>query len=213
MGLTDTVIATAKAEVGYHEGRSNGHWNNREKYAAQVPGLAWVSDQGQPWCAVFVSWVALKAGAADLFPRTASTNVGAQWFKDRGQWSEYPAVGAQVFFGKNGHMEHTGIVYAFDADSIYTVEGNTNTSGSAEGDGVYLKKHGRRDAWVQGYGLPKYPEPLKSADPARTPAPAPAPVHVPKAGPHVEAAIAELVKARPTPKVRRALRILRSLRK
>jgi hypothetical protein len=85
------------------------------------------------------------------------------WWKSRGEWSEYPAVGAQVIYG-NG--EHTGIVYDFDDTYVYTVEGNTNTNGSAEGDGVYLKKRLRRSPYVTGYGYPAIPGlRLKTADP------------------------------------------------
>jgi hypothetical protein len=158
------IISIAKKEVGYREGYSNGHWNNDEKYAESMPDLKWVSDQGQPWCAVFVSWCAEKAGVRELYPRTASTDIGASWFKQRGEWSTYPAVPAQVFYGDNGDMNHTGIVYDYDADYIYTVEGNTNDSGSREGNGVYLKKRARRDSYVQGYGYPKGLV-TKSADP------------------------------------------------
>jgi hypothetical protein len=156
------LVAIVKAEVGYHEGKSaSGHWNNKEKYAAQVPGLEWADYQ--PWCATFVSWAALKAGVDKLFPRTASCAAGVSWFKNKGRFSEYPAVGAQVFYGSGGGT-HTGLVVAFDADYIYAVEGNTNDNGSAEGDGVYLKKRARRDAHVYGYGVPAF-EGLISADP------------------------------------------------
>ncbi|SDL14202.1 CHAP domain-containing protein [Nocardioides sp. YR527] len=163
MSNASGIIKVAKAEVGYHEGRSGGHWNNKQKYSPAVPSLEW--SQNQAWCATFVSWCALQAGVTTLYPRTASTDLGARWFKDRGQWSEYPAVGAQVFFGVNGDMNHTGIVYGFDATYIYTIEGNTNASGSREGDGVYLKTRARRDSYVQGYGYPKFTEGIKSADP------------------------------------------------
>jgi len=129
-----------------------------------VPGLEWA--QNQAWCAVFVSWAVMKAGLSEFYPRTASTDTGAAWFKQRGQWSEYPAVGAQVFYGHNGDMNHTGLVYDFDLDFIYTIEGNTNDNGSAEGDGVYRKKRARRDDYVQGYGYPRIPNVrLRSADP------------------------------------------------
>lgn len=161
------ILKIARAEVGYHEGRSGSHWNNIQKYSKEVPGLQW--SNGQPWCATFISWCAFKAfGAAAMtfYPRTASTDAGAKWFKDRKQWSEYPAIGAQVFYGFHGDMNHTGIVYDFDNDWIYTIEGNTNASGSREGDGVYLKKRPRREDYVQGYGYPKFKKPLVSADPA-----------------------------------------------
>lgn len=215
MSVVSTLLAIAKGEVGYHEGRSGGHWNNIEKYAAQVPGLAWVSSSGSPWCAVFVSWCAMKAGLADLYPCTASTDAGAAWFKQRGQWSEYPAVGAQIFFGVNGNMDHTGIVRDFDDTNVYTVEGNTNTNGSVEGDGVYLKQHLRADPRVQGYG---YPAGIitRSADPKFKAA---VPVRKPTAGPNVEDAIKSVKAAKAAPKSMRAsvlasvLKALRGLRK
>ncbi|WP_406014318.1 CHAP domain-containing protein [Streptomyces sp. NBC_00984] len=161
--LTDKVIATARAEIGYREGKTNGHWNNKTKYGPAVPGLEWAD--WQAWCGTFVSWVAMTAGAAELFPRTASCAAGVKWFRDRKRFSEYPAVGAQVFYGTGG-SSHTGIVVSYTADTITTVEGNTNANGSAEGDGVYLKTRKRRDAYVYGYGYPDYPEGIQSADPA-----------------------------------------------
>lgn len=129
MSNPDDIINVAEAEVGYHEGRdADGDWNNIQKYSEQVPGLGW--SDGQPWCATFVSWCALQAGAADLFPRTASCATGLQWFRDRGRSSDYPAIGAQVFYGPGGGS-HTGIVYAYDSNYIFSVEGNAQTLDSA----------------------------------------------------------------------------------
>lgn len=159
------IIDIAKAELGYHEGRSpDGDWNNRQKYSPAVPGLEW--SQGQAWCATFVSWLALKAGHAGLYPRTASCDQAGAWFKSRRRWSEYPAVGAQVFYGTPSDLNHTGLVIAFDADTITTIEGNTNTIGSRQGDGVYQLVHQRRSPRIVGYGYPAFPEGIDSADPA-----------------------------------------------
>lgn len=165
MSQVAEVIRIAKGEVGYKEGFSGGHWDNKEKYAAEVPGLAWVSAGGWPWCAVYVSWLALKANVADLFPRSASCSYGVDWFRKKGRFSAYPAIGAQVFYGKDGGA-HTGLVVAYDANTITTVEGNTNTDGSPEGNGVYLRKRNRRDANTYGYGLPEYAEGITTADPS-----------------------------------------------
>ncbi|WP_458085801.1 CHAP domain-containing protein [Streptomyces malaysiensis] len=163
MGTAAGIIKVAKAEVGYQEGRANGHWNNKQKYSPAVPGLEWSNYQA--WCATFVSWCALKSGNEALYPRTASCLTGVAWFKQRKRFSEYPAVGAQIFFGPSGGS-HTGLVYDYDATYVYTVEGNTNGSGGAEGDGVYLKKRTRRDSYVYGYGYPDFADGIKSADPA-----------------------------------------------
>lgn len=185
MATVDRVLDVAKAEQGYHEGRdSDGNWNNNQKYSDETPGLEW--SDWQAWCATFVSWVAMKAGVADLYPRTASCYTGVQWFKNRNRFSEYPAVGAQVFFGSGGGT-HTGLVYAYDSDYIYTVEGNTNTSGSPQGDGVYFQKRERRSSYVYGYGYPAFAEGIDSADPAwadQKPReiPKPSPVYAPFPG-------------------------------
>lgn len=163
MTTAEQVIAVAKAEVGYREGYVNGRWNNDQKYSNETPGLEW-SDY-QAWCQTFQSWVFMRAGAAELAPRTASCWTAVQWFKARKRFSEYPAVGAQVFFGSGG-ASHVGLVHSYDEDFVYTVEGNTNTSGSPEGNGVYLRKRARRDPYLYGYGYPDYVGGIKSADPA-----------------------------------------------
>lgn len=164
MGYAEKIIEIAKAEVGYREGP-----NNKAKYAPEVPGLEWA--QNNMWCATFVSWCARQAGVAELYPVTASCDLGAAWFKKQGRLSDYPAVGAQVFYS-NEHTDadytHTGIVTGFDETHIWTVEGNTNDDGSRNGDGVYRQRHRRRSPYIQAYGYPEFPEGLDSADPAWT---------------------------------------------
>nr|WP_240351669.1 CHAP domain-containing protein [Streptomyces olivoreticuli] len=162
MSQADQVILVQKAEVGYKEGYSNGHYNNWQKFSPAVPGLEW--SQNQAWCQTFQSWAFQQVGLKPLAPVTASCMTAVNWYKNKGRFSYYPAVGAMVFYGPNGGS-HVGLVYKYDADYIYTVEGNTNTSGSAEGDGVYLKKRGRRDVYTYGYGYPEYADGLVSADP------------------------------------------------
>ena len=152
MPTAQQVIDIARGQVGYREGFSGGHWNNIEKYAAQVPGLEWAN--GYAWCDVLVCWCFHMAGVGS-FPVTASCAVSVAGWKARNRWGTTPALGAQVLFGPGGGS-HTGIVTAVTATTITTVEGNTNTSGSPEGDGVYQKVHNRTDPYVYGYGYPAY---------------------------------------------------------
>lgn len=159
----EKIIAKASAEIGYREKRSGGHFNNDTRFADEVPGLEWADFQ--PWCATFVSWVAMKSRVPDLYPRTASCDTAGLWFKARKRWSEFPAIGAQVFYGSPKDLNHTGIVIDFDDDNITTVEGNTNNTGSREGNGVYKKVRARRDDFVVGYGYPLFPDGITSADP------------------------------------------------
>ncbi|MEU9258970.1 peptidoglycan-binding protein [Streptomyces sp. NPDC048212] len=162
------ILAVAAAEVGTQETRSDGHWVNDSKYNkwyGKIPGYG-RDGMDYPWCAVYVAWVADKAGLKGLYPKTAGCATAVRWFKDKGRFSEYPAVGAQVFYGSGGST-HTGIVYKYDATYIYTYEGNTNTNGSPEGDGVYAKKWERRASYVYGYGYPEFSEGVLTADPSR----------------------------------------------
>ncbi|WP_316526730.1 peptidoglycan-binding protein [Kitasatospora brasiliensis] len=156
------LIRIARDEVGYHEGRSGGHWNNIQKYSPAVSGLEW--SQGEAWCATFVAWCAEQSGNAGRFPVSASCAEGVAWFQGRGRFTEYPVIGGQVFFGPGGGS-HTGICVAYTSDTITTVEGNTNDGGSSEGDGVYLKTRDRRSDWVHGYGIPDFDEGVVLADP------------------------------------------------
>jgi hypothetical protein len=199
------VLKVAKGEVGTHETRSGGHWVNDSKYNkwyGKIPGYP-RDGYDYPWCAVYVAWCADKAGAAGLYPKTAGCETAVAWFKKAGRFSEYPAIGAQVFYGPGGGT-HTGLVYDYDDTYIYTYEGNTNVNGSAEGDGVYARKRARRDSNVYGYGYPKFAEGIKSADPAWSkeapkPAPAkpaPAKPSAPKPAPVVD--LSELIRAAKT---------------
>ncbi|MFE7624616.1 CHAP domain-containing protein [Streptomyces sp. NPDC057509] len=162
-GTAADVTRVLKGEVGYQEGRSGGHWNNKQKYSPAVPGLEW-SDY-QAWCCTFTCWAFQQAGMPKgSYPVTASCVLAVAWWKKAGRWSEFPAIGAAVFFGPGGGS-HTGIVIGYDADTITTIEGNTNVNGSAEGDGVYQRTRQRRDTYVYGYGYPAYPGGIKSANP------------------------------------------------
>jgi hypothetical protein len=162
------VLAIAKAEVGTKEKKSGGHWVNDSKYNrwfGTIPGYG-QGGYGYPWCAVFVAWCAAQAGHAGLYPKTAGCATAVNWFRNKKRFSEYPAIGAQVFFGPGGGT-HTGIVYKYDTNSIWTYEGNTNTNGSAEGDGVYARKRGRREVNTYGYGYPAFKEGITTADPSK----------------------------------------------
>jgi LysM repeat protein len=160
------LIALAVSQVGIKEKYSNGHWVNNSKYNqwfGRIPGYG-EDGYGYPWCAAFQSWLLDKTGLKALGPRTASCLATVAWFKARKRWSAYPALGAQILFGPGGGT-HVGLVVGYDRSYVYTVEGNTNVSGGAEGDGVWRKTRVRRDTNVYGYGYPDYSGGSLSADP------------------------------------------------
>lgn len=159
-------MALLVGQRGQHEGRNaDGTWNNDQRYSRETPGLEW--SNRQPWCATFECWAAHQVpGMEALWPMTASCAAAVAAWKEGGAWSGYPVLGGPFYLGPGGGT-HTGVVIGWDADTITTIEGNTNDNGSANGDGVYVRVRPRRgDGSPYGYGVPAYPEGTVSADPA-----------------------------------------------
>ena len=162
-GIRDRFIALLRSQVGYHEGRDASGWDNIQKYSEQTPGLQW--SDGQAWCAVFEAWGASKTGFSSDWPMTASCGTAVSWWKERGRFTGYPVLGGPLYMGAGGG-EHTEVVFKYDADHVWSVGGNTNSNGSATGDGVYEHVRPRRGAdSPYGYGVPAFPEGTISADP------------------------------------------------
>lgn len=162
--LRDPFVNVLKAQEGYHEGRdADGNWNNHQRFSAETPGLEWSQDQA--WCATFTSWGATQTGMRDIWPITASCYTAVQWWKGQGRFTEYPVLGGPFYMGTSG-QDHVGVVWKYDGDTIWTVEGNTSGSGSYQGDGVYLRQRPRRGpSSPYGYGVPAFSDGTVSADP------------------------------------------------
>lgn len=150
------VLALAAAELGTVESPAN---SNKTKYGR------WYGLDGQPWCAMFISWVFASAGLplpASTAKGFAYTPSGAAWFQSQGRWrTSGPARGDVVFFdfpndGVN-RISHVGVVESVRADgAIVTIEGNTSPgSGGSQrdGGGVYRRV---RSTGIVGYGRPVY---------------------------------------------------------
>ena len=155
-GTTTTaqrVLDLAESQVGTVEGRGGGTPYH------QAYGIA----ANQPWCAVFVWDTFRQSGASNLIgPKSAYTPTMANWFRQRGQWSGTPTVGALVFYdwpsdGKH-RIQHVGIVKAIGPNTITTLEGNTSSGdgGSQDNGGGVWERTRPRNRSIVGYGLPAY---------------------------------------------------------
>lgn len=140
----NSVLRSAASQIGVREGRDkNGNWNNRVKYttwyADKVKNDAFLTSA---WCAIFVSWVAQQAGIlGNVIPLHAWTPSGLAWFRknasvDRGKNAK-PGDVFYVYYPSQGRVAHVGFVESVSGGYITTIEGNTNTSGSSQGNGVY----------------------------------------------------------------------------
>ncbi len=136
-----SILPVAEAELGVVEGSA------RADSYGQAVGLS-ASTSGYAWCAVFVSWVAMRTGA------TAYRDTRVLGWVTQARAGRYnlsvttdPQPGDIVAFDWDGGSnfnsgnEHIGIVRTVSGTTFTTVEGNTsNPNGS--NDGVYSKTRG-----------------------------------------------------------------------
>lgn len=129
----DALIATARAEVGYLEKKSNSQlddktanagYNNYTKYWRDV----YPQYQTQAWCACFVSWCMMKTFGLETakkllkhWPYVYCPTLGNLFTKHAN-----PQRGDIVIFYRGGTFAHTGIVTKVDGDAFFTIEGNTS---------------------------------------------------------------------------------------
>lgn len=177
MSIVDKILQVAENEVGYLEKQSNsqlydkianaGSGNYTKYWADTVP-----SYQGQPWCADYVTWcveqVVGKENAAKLFGHYPYVYcpTGVAMAKKQGRWSNIPSKGAVIIFcNSSGTASHTGIVYAYDDNYVYTNEGNTSAGSTviANGGAVCKKAYSRGYSRILGYWALDY-ESIESED-------------------------------------------------
>jgi len=165
--MTDTTpaqrlieVALAEADKGVREVGGMNRGPDVEKYQKTV-GLS----AGSPWCAAFVAWCVTQSKGQVTPPGWCSGSAITQWHRgSRKMLAEgfttpekadfqskvrpgmiwvraKDAAGATAARRGTWVQGHTGIVVAVDEEGFHTVEGNTNSAGSREGDGVYRKLH------------------------------------------------------------------------
>lgn len=178
--VTARLLACAASQIGYREGRDpSGDWNNDNAYGK------YFGQNGVSWCHWFVSWAAVAAGVpATVIPRTGYTPTGWNWFTSHGRDVTTPRAGDIVYvYGyvaseNQSRVHHVGIVEkVLSGGRIQTLEGNTNTSGSSQGNGVYrlvrtvsaTKLRFARPDYAAAVQAPAQPAPSTPATPTKPP--------------------------------------------
>ena len=97
---------------------------------------------GDPWCAAFVTWCLLKAGASrkDLPDNPAAVAEWVSWARKRKWKAQLPARGNLFYLLHSDGKGHIGFCCGDDPAGFATIEGNTNTDGSREGYAVCRRK-------------------------------------------------------------------------
>lgn len=162
------IVDIANAEIGYLEKKSNSQLESKTANAGNKNFTKygeWYGMNGQPWCAMFVSWCADRAGiGTDIIPKHASCAVGIKWFKERGLWADRkgykPKEGDIIYFQSGANNRHVGIVTKVTDERVYTVEGNTSGGSTmiSNGGSVAAKNYALSYSKILGYGKPKYVE-------------------------------------------------------
>lgn len=169
MSRASKIIAIATSYIGNIEKKGNQGFFNAD-FEKKLRGVGFYT--GAPWCAFFTKLVYMEAYADNKALRlcVANNSNGSALetlrnHENNGTFaiSEVPKPGAIVVWrmgtGKSGHH---GIVVSVDlkTNTMTTIEGNTNASGSREGDRVAQKlRTVTRDFQtaglnVEGYILP-----------------------------------------------------------
>ena len=129
--IREKLVLRAEKEIGVRERTGRNDGIRVETYLRSV-GLK----IGNPWCAAFISFLFGQEGldeprtgwSPDLFPKSRFTR------------SALPGNLLAIYFPDLKRIGHVGLITGNQGDYICSIEGNTNVTGSREGDGVYRKR-------------------------------------------------------------------------
>lgn len=200
------VIRIALAEEGYQGAKKSSKFT-RDLDSVNYWNMG-AKEGSADWCSIFVNWCVWQAtrnSSGDIDPDvydahfftfepdaprqnlSASCGYSANYFMDNDAWSEGGSdycqgacVGDQVYFR---NFAHTGLVYDWDDEFIYTIEGNVN------GNRVEKRRYKLSDPDIDGFGHIRYdgdeygssdnsdskPEPEPTPEPIPEPTPTPEP--------------------------------------
>ena len=140
------LLNIARTQIGVREKSGRNDGEQVERYLA-ITG----SEKGAPWCAAFISWVFYKGGYEA--PKTAWS---PDLFNARVNTKELkPCNVFGIWFPTLKRIAHVGLVEKREGDWLISIEGNTNSAGSREGDGVYRKRRPIKNIYVIADWLPK----------------------------------------------------------
>lgn len=173
MSLAGHVIQAAQSQLFVIEkGGTDGHSGNIVPYWDWWKAQTGENDQGQSWCACFVSW------CFDQYPQTmhlvpAKHHAGFIYCPDLENYGRThhqlipPAMaqtGDVVLFDWTGAgiADHTGIVEKNLGKSLQTIEGNTSDqndhSGSQSNGGGVYRRIRPLDHTIRAVFRPAYPD-------------------------------------------------------
>jgi hypothetical protein len=144
MNLSTKALDVAKTQLGQQEKPLGSNWGEPVKTYLHSVGI----DFPASWCAAFIYWCFNQV--TDKNPLVKTGGVLRHWNEADKKFRIAEPQPGDIFimdFGKG--LGHTGIVEKVDENFIYTIEGNSNDSGSREGIEVTRKQRPRKK--IKGY--------------------------------------------------------------
>ena len=126
------------SQVGVREATGHNDGKDVEKYLKCV-GLG----KGYAWCSAFVKWNLIQAQIPNTITAWSPSAENKDYFiLQKHKFLEEPKAGdvGTLYFPRMKRIGHTFFFNRkINSSSYESVEGNTNSGGSREGDGVYKK--------------------------------------------------------------------------
>lgn len=148
MTLKEQALQQAITQIDKQEIPRGSNWGPDVKAYLNSVGINFPAS----WCMAFVYWC-FKTAAIELNITNTAIKTGgvlAAWNKaSKTSKASIPSIGSVFIMDFGKGLGHTGIVEKFDDEFIYTIEGNTNDTGSREGYEVCRRKRARKT--IKGY--------------------------------------------------------------
>jgi hypothetical protein len=156
--FANVLVDVARGEIGVREQRTNWSPEIQQYWSATSYPDGWKKEE--PWCAAVLCWI-FRTAAARIWsgtgppfklPRSARVVDWREWAKSASGWVLLPTdvelrpgdVVAWDFNGPKSGGTHIGLVETGGSgNNFVTLEGNTDGSGSRDGDGFYRRKRTR----------------------------------------------------------------------
>ena len=155
-----TILAKAKLYLGVTVG-STLHKQIVDRYNGVQPlPVGYKVSYTDDWCDVFITVLAIEAGAVDIIGRECGVQRHIDIFKAKGIWIEdgtiTPRAGDIITFNwndwsaaNNGFADHIGIVESVNNGVITTIEGNTDRA-------VRRRTYNVGNGYIRGFARPMY---------------------------------------------------------
>ena len=147
--LSDKAVKIAITQVGQQEKPLGSNWGKPVQDYLKSVGLIHPAS----WCMAFVYWCFDQAAGPGKPPLVKTGGVLDAWNKANkaNKVTTGPKPGDIMIMDHGKGLGHTGIVEKVDQNFLYTIEGNTNDTGSREGIEVDRKRRPIVNKLIKGY--------------------------------------------------------------